>query len=205
MRNNRSFVDGVGTLQALLNLSTMLSPPWLREILAAGSGRRSSSIHWPAAFGRRRVLLHAGLHKTGTTALQRFLASATDALRARGALYPMAGRGSSDGHHNIAWQLAGDRRFRSSAGALDDLALEISSFSGDAILSSEDFEGILGTPSRFLPLLKHSLLKDHSFTIVLWVRDQASYLESLFFEMLHHRMAEEGDRFCRRILAHGQI
>jgi hypothetical protein len=182
---------------------------WIREIiLAVGAGRRSNSIHWPVAHrpagAGRRVLLHAGLHKTGTTVLQQFLVSAADGLRARGVLYPAAGR-TGDGHHNIAWQLAGDRRFRSSAGALDDVALEISSFSGDAILSSEDFESILGTPLRFLPLLKHPSLKDHRFTIVLWVRDQASYLESLYFEMLRHRMVEEGDRFCRRALAHGQI
>jgi hypothetical protein len=183
----------------------MAFPLWLPEILAAGAGRRSNSIHWPAAPGHRRVLLHTGLHKTGTTALQRFLASAAEGLRARGVLYPAAGRGSLDGHHNIAWQLAGDRRFRSSPGALDDLALEISSFSGDAIVSSEDFESILGTPLRFLPLVKHPSLKDHRFSIVLWVRDQASYLESLFFQMLHHGMAEEGDRFCRRALAHGRI
>jgi hypothetical protein len=69
---------------------------------------------------------------------------------------------------------------------------QISSFSGEAILSSEDFESILGTPLRFLPLLKHRWLKDHRLTIVLWVRDQASYLESLYFEMLRHPMAEGG-------------
>jgi hypothetical protein len=186
-------------------------PPALsiRETILRVRRGRSNSIHRPAAHwlagAGRRVLLHAGLHKTGTTVLQRFLASAADGLRAQGVLYPAAGQGSSDGHHNIAWQLAGDRRFRSSAGALDDVALEISSFSGDAILSSEDFESILGTPRRFLPLLKHPSLKDHRFTIVLWVRDQASYLESLYFEMLRHRMADEGDRFCRRALVHGQI
>src|SRR5438477_7032289 len=140
--------------------------------------------------GRRRVLLHVGLHKTGTTALQQFLSATAQEFRAQGLLYPISGRpaNSPEGHHNIAWQMGGDRRFRSSAGTLDDVASEISSFPGDAILSSEDFETILGVPDRFLPLLEHPLLKEHAFTIVLWVRDQASYLESLFFEMLGHRM-----------------
>jgi hypothetical protein len=168
---------------------------------------RSVSTHWPAAVpGQRRVLLHAGLHKTGSTALQRFLANAAEELRVQGLLYPVSGRpANSAGHHNIAWQMGGDRRFRSFAGTLDDVASEISSFPGDAILSSEDFESILGTPIRFVPLLEHPLLKDHAFTIVFWVRDQASYLESLFFEMLHHRMAEEGARFCEAALAFGQV
>src|SRR5205807_1857279 len=118
--------------------------------------------------------------------IEQFLSATAQEFRAQGLLYPISGRpaNSPEGHHNIAWQMGGDRRFRSSAGTLDDVASEISSFPGDAILSSEDFETILGVPDRFLPLLEHPLLKEHAFTIVLWVRDQASYLESLFFEML---------------------
>jgi len=153
------------------------------------------------------VLLHVGLHKTGTTALQRFLSSAAEELQAQGMLYPTLGRAADapDAQHNIAWQLGGDRRFRSSRGALNDVAAEISSFPGDAIISSEDFESILGTPARFMPMLKHPLLKEHAFTLVFWVRDQASYLESLFFEMLRHRMAQEAVRFGESALAYGQI
>jgi hypothetical protein len=184
----------------------------LRNILSrlrARAERSSELAHWPAAVvpGQRRVLIHAGLHKTGTTALQRFLATAAEELRGQGVLYPNSGRPLDlpDAHYNIAWQMGGDRRFRSSAGTLDDVAFEISSFPGDAILSSEDFESILGTPLAFVPLLKHPLLKEHSFTIVFWVRDQASYLESLFFEMLKHRMAEEASRFCESALACGQV
>jgi len=88
---------------------------------------RSVSTHWPAALaGQRRVLLHVGLHKTGSTALQRFLANAAEELRVRGVLYPVSGRpANSEGHHNIAWQMGGDRRFRSFAGTLDDVASEI--------------------------------------------------------------------------------
>ena len=106
------------------------------------------------------MLLHTGLHKTGTTALQSFLSTAAEELSTRGLLYPMAGRPPDfpDGHHNIAWQLGGDRRFRSSAGTLDDVASEISAFPGDAILSSEDFEGVLGTPRRLSLIVNHPLL-----------------------------------------------
>jgi|GEM_PF-4905797 len=177
--------------------------------LLAGARRPLKDTLWtPAAGpGQCRVLLHAGLHKTGTTALQLFLSNSAEGLQAQGVIYPISGRPpeSAAAHHNIAWQLGGDRRFRSSAGTLDDVASEISSFPGDAILSSEDFESILGAPVRFLPLLEHPLLKEHAFTIVFWVRDQASYLESLFFQMLYHRMAEEVARFCESALAHGQI
>lgn len=38
--------------------------------------------------GRPRLLLHAGLHKTGTTAIQRFASANRRILRERGLLYP---------------------------------------------------------------------------------------------------------------------
>ena len=87
-------------------------------------------------------------------------------------LYPASGRlsrGAPGGHHNIAWQLAGDRRFHRSAGTLDDVAAEIAAFPGDAILSCEDFESILGNTKRFVPLFRHDLLKDRAFPVVLSV------------------------------------
>jgi hypothetical protein len=164
--------------------------------------------HWPAAStGQRRILIHAGLHKTGTTTLQQFLNSVSGQLRGKNVLYPSAGRPAEvpDAHHNVAWQLAGDRRFRTAAGTLDDVAAEISAFPGDAIISSEDFESVLGSPLRLTPLLNHELLSNHTFTLVFYLRDQASYLESLFFEMLNHGMAVEASRFGEMALKHGQV
>jgi hypothetical protein len=192
----------VAAPEAKIMNSGMLS--WLRAYVRG----KTVLERWSAgAPGQRRVLLHAGLHKTGTSALQEFLSSAAGRLRARGVLYPESGRPANwpHAHHNIAWQLAGDRRFRSSNGTLDDLATEIAAFTGDAILSSEDFESVLGTPARLAVLFRHFLLKEHAFTIVLWVREQASYLESLFFELLKHRMAEEAERVCEAVLSQGQI
>jgi hypothetical protein len=139
--------------------------------------------------------------------VQGFLSDAAPRLRAQGVLYPDAGRPSNSplGHHNVAWQLAGDRRFRASAGSVDDVAAEIAAFPGDAILSSEDFESALGAPERLVPIVGHPSLGNHVFSVVFWVRDQASYLESLFFEMLRHGMAMEARHFCDTVLSCGQI
>ncbi|MBV8614529.1 MAG: hypothetical protein JOY66_12280 [Acetobacteraceae bacterium] len=183
----------------------------LRSVLGclrAGPGGRAGPAGWPAATpGQRRVLLHAGLHKTGTTALQQFLCAAAERLRTQGVLYPATGRSRDwpDGHHNIAWQLAGDRRFNSSVGGLDEAAAEVAAFPGDAVLSSEGFESMLGVPARLAPLLEHRLLRDHAFTIVLWVREQASYIESLFFQMLRHGMAEDAVGFCASVVECSQL
>lgn len=181
---------------------------------AAASADRSPEISpglasvWPPRRpGRRRLLVHAGLHKTGTTAIQEYLAPLASALRARGVLYPAAGRpgGALVGHHNIAWQLAGDRRFRARHGDLDAVAGEIADFDGDAVVSSEDFETALCEPRRLLPLLRHAALAEHDVTVLVYLRDQASYLESLFFEMLHHGLAEEPARLCETVLRHGEL
>ena len=173
-----------------------------------GPSTEAALGHWPAALpGHRKILIHAGLHKTGSTALQQLLSSISVQLRGENVLYPSAGRPSEapGGHHNVAWQLGGDRRFRTNAGTLDDVAAEISAFPGDAILSSEDFESVLGSPERLIPLLSHELLSKHTFTLMFYLRDQASYLESLFFEMLHHGMAVEASRLCEMALKHGQV
>ncbi|HTT79995.1 MAG TPA: hypothetical protein VMF86_09985 [Stellaceae bacterium] len=88
---------------------------------------------------------------------------------------------------------------------MEDVASEIASFQGDAVLSSEDFESILSAPSRFAPLLEHRLLRHHTFTILFWVREQASYFESLFFEMLHHRLADDPAQLCKSVIDRGEL
>jgi hypothetical protein len=178
----------------------------LLHLFARSTHARQVPIWSAAPAGRRRLLLHAGLHKTGTTALQAFLSDARDRFRDRGLLYPLSG--IPDGYHaqhNVAWQLAGDRRFRCRGGDVNAVAGEIGMFSGDAILSSEDLESILATPERLLPLLRHPALADHVVTILFYVRDQATYAESLFFEMLRHGLAQDVRRFCSGLLAHGEF
>ena len=167
----------------------------------------SLGAHWPAAPGRRRVLLHCGLHKTGSSALQYFFCFAAGLLRARGILYPVTGRPPAvrNAQHNIAWQLAGDARFDPRAGTVDDLAAEIGAFPGDAIVSSEDFESLLETPERLAPLLRHPALRGHAFTLLIYLRDQASYLEALFPELLRHDLTITPAEMYDRIIARGAL
>ncbi len=51
------------------------------------------------------IVLHIGVHKTGSTALQAALAGARPQLRARGVLYP----GRDEAHHAAAWAVTGFR------------------------------------------------------------------------------------------------
>ena len=154
-----------------------------------------------------RVVLHAGLHKTGTTALQSFLHGARDELRGRGLIYPQAGAFDwlGGGQHNIAWELAGDRRFEARFGTVDDVAREIADSGMDAILSAEDFESVLHTPERLAPLREHPALRDREFVLLFFVRDQVAYLESLYSEMLRHGVGATLEEFAAPLFGTGRI
>ena len=78
-----------------------------------------------------KLLIHAGIHRTGTTSLQWFLAENRAALAGHGILYP----GEARNHQPLCWAL---HRGDSAASAIRGLAAELP----DArmmILSAEDF------------------------------------------------------------------
>ena len=79
----------------------------------------------------RSCFIHAGTHKTGTTAIQRFLAGNRETLARAGFYYPRSGCWHPEfpGHHNLMFELTGDARFDPTAGMLSDL-LRGSSASG---------------------------------------------------------------------------
>ncbi len=150
----------------------------------------------------RTLFVHCGLHKTGTTAVQEVLARRCDALRAHGLLVPRAGSVHGCAHHNIAWQIARDRWFDPLYGTLDDVAREIVAFPGNAVLSSECFETLLDRADGFAPLLAHPLLRGHRKVLLLYVRNQVEYLESLAAELLRHGEGQEIASLLRTVLRH---
>lgn len=50
---------------------------------------------------KKTLYIHAGTHKTGTTAIQKFLSANRDLLAKNGYLYP----GTDQGHHDVAREL----------------------------------------------------------------------------------------------------
>jgi hypothetical protein len=140
-----------------------------------------------------QIYIHCGLHKTGTSALQAVLAKHADKLRTAGFLYPRAARVGSGtvAHHNLAWQISRDRRYNSGFGGVEDLTNELRAFDGTAIVSSEDFESTLGRPELLEPLVQCALDVRKELVLVLYVRNQVSYFESLFQEMLNYGFGEE--------------
>jgi hypothetical protein len=101
-----------------------------------------------------------------------------------GFLYPQTAIPDREaGHHNIAWQLCGDGRFRTKYGSIGDLLIEIERWPGDVILSSEDLECAAG---RFGDLITELRQRALDISIIVYLRDQVSYTRSLYFELIRH-------------------
>jgi len=135
--------------------------------------------------GRRSLFLHLGTHKTGTTSLQTFLGTHAAKLRERGVLYPTTGwRDGHLAHHNIAWELGGDRRFDPGFGTIAALRTEIAGHDGNVILSSEDFTGAVRDPASFAVFLRALRADGFDVTLVLFLRNQADYAASLYLTLI---------------------
>ncbi len=135
--------------------------------------------------------LHIGTHKTGTSSLQTLLLSNQLSLERNGILVPRSGRAlPHSGHHNLAWESMGNSRFDPAFGAWREALGEIRSRNPPAVcISSEDFEYLYRSP-RSLGALRQMLNSiGYEVTIVVYLRPQADYLESLYVELLkngHH-------------------
>ena len=113
-----------------------------------------------------RVVIHAGIHRTGTTSLQRFLSGNRAALAGRGIGYP----GSDVHHQKLAWALK-----RGDSDARDVLALISSVPTAEtAIVSGEDF-----SIHRRLDWL-HELAAHVETHVILYLRRQDHWVNSWY-------------------------
>jgi hypothetical protein len=129
----------------------------------------------------KRIYLHIGMHKTGTTSLQRLLASVAQQLRTDGALYPVCGRPNRRddarfGHHLLAWGVL-EKRGVNHLDDWHDVLNEIRTASEElVILSSEDFEGC---NEEQIDQIK-TLLKGNEVHIVVYLRNPVDHMVSAY-------------------------
>ncbi len=112
---------------------------------------------------KKRLVLHVGPHKTGSTYLQHRLLKTRETLQAHGWVYPELGL-RQFAHHRIHQWLIGNT---ASAGDVTEAAfLDMVSSNDRVILSSEDF--VYLTPDRLRRL--HALLPGTDVEIVYFIR-----------------------------------
>lgn len=140
---------------------------------------------------KKRIIIHIGTHKTGSTTIQKGCCDNRERLRDNGWLYPVTGM-YIFGQHNIAWEMASGHaqpwnrigewvRYRPEWGGMDRLLAEIDASSmNKIILSSEDFDGL---QTDRIQLLRERLA-DFEIYIVVYLREQASLLQSAWTQFV---------------------
>jgi hypothetical protein len=144
----------------------------------------------------KKVLVHLGPHKTGSTFIQNSLSAWTDFLQSAGISYVQ-----NSETHRAALDLANER-FEEAEHRLSGISETLSNASTDwVILSQEDFCGALigrTAQRRIYPKLTKNLrilmraLRPHRVKFAFFVRDEAKWLRSSYHQHLKFRT-----RFCR--------
>jgi hypothetical protein len=125
----------------------------------------------------KRCLLHIGAPKTGSTALQKFLATNRDSLRRLGLEYPdVSLRGY--GHHDIAFVVGGGYPAWATPPSpmrdLEELTRELAektAGSESIVLSSEDFY-LISNPTGVAAMLGKAGFRPADVRVVVYVRRQ---------------------------------
>lgn len=148
----------------------------------------------------KRIFLHIGTHKTGTTSIQKFLANAENHLREDGILYPQSGRPNVEheakyGHHVLAWAI----RKKKGVNHLDDWKRVIDEIDTakeqTVVLSSEDFETCTKEQIAHIGVL----LESFEVHIVLFLRNPLDFLVSAYKQNIKSgKTAESFDEFVER-------
>ncbi|MBV8579677.1 MAG: hypothetical protein JOZ86_03495 [Candidatus Eremiobacteraeota bacterium] len=156
----------------------------------------------------RICYVHAGTHKTGTTSVQAFLAANRAPLARRDVLVPHAGcvTGELGAHHNVAWELRRDERFRTEYGGVDALVDELrASDAPVACISSEDFELLVHVPGALVRLREAIERSGRRARVVIYLRSQTSYCESVYAEIVKHGFRTAFAEYVEDVLRLGRF
>ncbi len=131
-----------------------------------------------------RLVVHMGATKTASTYLQKCFARNEDVLRARGIYLPYAGRrmaSSNLNHHNLAWQLLEDRRYKPAGGDWSDMLAEIANIDTDVVLMSSEAFARMASDQKLRPTLTKRLQEvSDDVTLVYVVRDPLARINSMY-------------------------
>jgi hypothetical protein len=139
-----------------------------------------------------KLVLHIGVHKTGSTAIQYFMAEKRALLANGGLLYPSAYVVNA-GHHELAWALAHRRRKGSTTVTAEEIVraiLDEAEMTGaeTIVLSSEAFERLKSPETETLKVLFGGMTAE----IIVYLRRQDDALLSIY----NQRVKSSANRYC---------
>jgi len=136
---------------------------------------------------KKELILHIGLHKTGTSAIQQFLRDNSKNLEEQGILYPQGIVPAGD-HNPLAWCLVHERYFpRRKEFYVENASMnhwrklhEVVSQSSATriILSGEDFS-LIDDPGQLA-----ALCEPYDTRVIVYLRRQDQYLQSVYNQMV---------------------
>lgn len=154
------------------------------------------------------IFIHIGLHKTGTTTLQRFFAHNEGVFNDHGFFFPRACRENKADqiiHSNLSWELMHHGMFDPALGTHADLVEEISNGPPQRswVISGEGLSR-LPKPVRFL-----KAFEGRPLTVIVYVRDPVEAAPSLYSEQLKAGCIETFEPWIlhrsKRWLNHDQV
>lgn len=141
----------------------------------------------PSHNSPKSLFLHVGMGKTATSALQGFFAANEKALKARGILYPKAGRDDNDVHHALATSIfcgsgrTGYEDGRSFTQHLGGLHREVAAASQQKILVSSEILSNCINPEYTGKLLTSFAKR----SVIIYFRRQDQYIMSAYSQWVN--------------------
>jgi len=132
----------------------------------------------------KKVILHIGRHKSGTSSLQNFLVRNRLLLEQYDYLYPQTGI-SSVAHHEIALAFSHKNILKQGAAAILESEL-IKAFRTE--LATTTATSIIVSSEQFTacnPKHMEELFTGYDVEVVIYLRDQLSYLASAYAQIVH--------------------
>ncbi|MCW2857085.1 MAG: hypothetical protein JWR52_2700 [Marmoricola sp.] len=142
---------------------------------------------------RKTLVIHSGTYKTGSSAIQLYLARAQHHRKLGDATYPMTGRGLGVQHANLTAEIRGGWSFDPARGSWARLLEEINT--GDAlttVISSENFASF--TPDQLDQVGRHTSAAGVDVRWVHYVREQSGFYNAFYVERLVSMRPEFANR-----------
>ena len=129
---------------------------------------------------RRRLLVHVGTPKTGSTTIQRTLAALEEELRRRGVHVPHAGRRGNTAFHHALHRPAATR----ASGAWQQLIAEVHRSDARQFVVSDEGLSRNPCPVAARAAARVAVACDLDLDVVGYVRPQSQYFESRYAQMV---------------------
>jgi len=137
---------------------------------------------------KRKIIVHIGSHKTGSTAIQTFFSKNRKELRERGVVYPenACPEIAEFGHHMIPWAFVTNEQFLPTLYAEKYLIQDKTTLFEKVKSECKTDETMILSSEEFSTLTKEEVcslkewLSDFNVEIILYLRRQDKYLESAY-------------------------